>query len=317
MRSRPTPVRRVDAVAGFLERHERVLAVQRPQRGLLGGLWELPGGELRDGEAPARALARALREGMGLAVTGLEPRRNDRARLHPSPPARARLPRRRSLPDACAAPAGTHTAGCRGRRSRRCRWAGPRARRSRAWRRAPLLRSSIFGRVASRFGHLFSITTFGESHGGGVGVIVDGCPPRLRARRCRDPARSRPAPAGTELAHHAAPGGGPRRDPLGRVRGRDARHADRTARAQPGRAPERLRGHEGRVPALARRLHHRSEVRRAQLAGRRARERARDGRARRGGRDRAQAARERGRRRGARLGAARATTSRRRSIPAR
>ena len=29
------------------------------------------------------------------------------------------------------------------------------------------------------FGQLFRITTFGESHGGGVGVIVDGCPPGL------------------------------------------------------------------------------------------------------------------------------------------
>ena len=33
--------------------------------------------------------------------------------------------------------------------------------------------------VSSRFGHSFQITTFGESHGGGVGVVVDGCPPRL------------------------------------------------------------------------------------------------------------------------------------------
>ncbi|ACK70776.1 Chorismate synthase [Gloeothece citriformis PCC 7424] len=29
------------------------------------------------------------------------------------------------------------------------------------------------------FGHLFRITTFGESHGGGVGVVIDGCPPRI------------------------------------------------------------------------------------------------------------------------------------------
>ena len=29
------------------------------------------------------------------------------------------------------------------------------------------------------FGQLFRITTFGESHGGGVGVVVDGCPPGL------------------------------------------------------------------------------------------------------------------------------------------
>ena len=33
--------------------------------------------------------------------------------------------------------------------------------------------------MSSHFGHAFQITTFGESHGGGVGVVVDGCPPRL------------------------------------------------------------------------------------------------------------------------------------------
>jgi len=34
--------------------------------------------------------------------------------------------------------------------------------------------------MANSFGHLFRITTWGESHGGGVGVVVDGCPPRLK-----------------------------------------------------------------------------------------------------------------------------------------
>ncbi len=33
--------------------------------------------------------------------------------------------------------------------------------------------------AGNSFGELFKITTFGESHGGGVGVIVDGCPPGL------------------------------------------------------------------------------------------------------------------------------------------
>ena len=33
--------------------------------------------------------------------------------------------------------------------------------------------------MGSTFGHLFRITTFGESHGGGVGVVIDGCPPRV------------------------------------------------------------------------------------------------------------------------------------------
>jgi chorismate synthase len=33
--------------------------------------------------------------------------------------------------------------------------------------------------MGNTFGHLFRITTFGESHGGGVGVVIDGCPPLL------------------------------------------------------------------------------------------------------------------------------------------
>ncbi|PYJ84894.1 MAG: chorismate synthase [Verrucomicrobia bacterium] len=33
--------------------------------------------------------------------------------------------------------------------------------------------------MANTFGRLFRVTTWGESHGGGVGVVVDGCPPRL------------------------------------------------------------------------------------------------------------------------------------------
>lgn len=33
--------------------------------------------------------------------------------------------------------------------------------------------------MGSTFGHLFRVTTFGESHGGGVGVVIDGCPPNL------------------------------------------------------------------------------------------------------------------------------------------
>jgi len=59
--------KRVEAVAALLARGARVLAVRRPPSGLLGGLWELPGGELTAGEPPAAGLARALRERVGLA----------------------------------------------------------------------------------------------------------------------------------------------------------------------------------------------------------------------------------------------------------
>jgi chorismate synthase len=33
--------------------------------------------------------------------------------------------------------------------------------------------------MGNSFGQLFRITTWGESHGGGVGVVIDGCPPKL------------------------------------------------------------------------------------------------------------------------------------------
>lgn len=33
--------------------------------------------------------------------------------------------------------------------------------------------------MGNSFGQLFKISTFGESHGGGIGVVVDGCPPGL------------------------------------------------------------------------------------------------------------------------------------------
>ena len=33
--------------------------------------------------------------------------------------------------------------------------------------------------MGNSFGTLFRISTWGESHGGGIGVVIDGCPPRL------------------------------------------------------------------------------------------------------------------------------------------
>lgn len=49
--------------------------------------------------------------------------------------------------------------------------------------------------MSSQFGHLFRISTWGESHGGGVGVVVDGCPPRIELSEAdiqRDLDRRRP-----------------------------------------------------------------------------------------------------------------------------
>src|SRR5213082_3680488 len=49
--------------------------------------------------------------------------------------------------------------------------------------------------MSNTFGQLFRVTTFGESHGGGVGVVIDGCPPNIElseARIQRELDRGRP-----------------------------------------------------------------------------------------------------------------------------
>ena len=68
-KSAPRPIQ---AVAGWLERRGRVLVVRRPERGLLAGTWELPGGERLPGEALEACLARHLEEGLGLSFQGAE-----------------------------------------------------------------------------------------------------------------------------------------------------------------------------------------------------------------------------------------------------
>ena len=64
-------VREVSAVAAWVERRGRSLAVRRPEGGLLGGLWDLPGAELGPRERPAAGLRRALRDRTGLDVSEL------------------------------------------------------------------------------------------------------------------------------------------------------------------------------------------------------------------------------------------------------
>jgi len=69
LKARKKPARRVEAVAALVIRRGKALAVRRPSGGLLGGLWDLPGGPLAAGEAPRAGLRRALRECAGLEIS--------------------------------------------------------------------------------------------------------------------------------------------------------------------------------------------------------------------------------------------------------
>ena len=55
--------------AAILRRGGCVLIARRPANGLLGGMWEFPGGKVEPGETDAAALARELQEELGISVT--------------------------------------------------------------------------------------------------------------------------------------------------------------------------------------------------------------------------------------------------------
>ena len=79
------------------------------------------------------------------------------------------------------------------------------------------------------FGHLFRVTTWGESHGPAIGCVVDGCPPRLAlAEADIQPWLDRRRPGQSQFTtQRQEPDAGPH--PVRRVRGHDHRHADRAA----------------------------------------------------------------------------------------
>jgi A/G-specific adenine glycosylase len=70
---RPAPRRRPpmphhDIAAALVWRDERLLISRRPPEGLLGGLWEFPGGKVEPGESPDAAVRREVREETGIEV---------------------------------------------------------------------------------------------------------------------------------------------------------------------------------------------------------------------------------------------------------
>lgn len=63
---RPIPLYQI--AIGVVLDEDRVLITLRPTDGLLGGLWEFPGGKIKDAETPQAACIRELREEVGLKV---------------------------------------------------------------------------------------------------------------------------------------------------------------------------------------------------------------------------------------------------------
>jgi A/G-specific adenine glycosylase len=68
-RQKKVSYRKIEAVVGIIEDGRRVLIQQRPAAGLLAGLWEFPGGKMRNGEGRIRTLAREIHEETGAEIS--------------------------------------------------------------------------------------------------------------------------------------------------------------------------------------------------------------------------------------------------------
>jgi len=68
VRRRTRAVPHVDVAVGVILKRGRVLIDRRPDDGLLGGLWEFPGGKMRRGESPAQTVRREVLEEVGVEV---------------------------------------------------------------------------------------------------------------------------------------------------------------------------------------------------------------------------------------------------------
>jgi A/G-specific adenine glycosylase len=68
--TKPKPMR---AIAVWIERGGKILAVRRPEKGLMAGLWELPGGEIGPKDKAKDRLAEILREAVGLDIRDAQP----------------------------------------------------------------------------------------------------------------------------------------------------------------------------------------------------------------------------------------------------
>ena len=58
----------ITVTAAIIQRDSQVLITQRPPHGLLGGLWEFPGGKLQEGETLPDCLQREIREELDVTV---------------------------------------------------------------------------------------------------------------------------------------------------------------------------------------------------------------------------------------------------------
>ncbi len=60
--------KKIAVSAAVIQRNGKIYIQQRPQKGLMGGLWEFPGGKLEKDESPEDCLEREIKEELGVQI---------------------------------------------------------------------------------------------------------------------------------------------------------------------------------------------------------------------------------------------------------
>ena len=72
VKSPPRTIPEIHIALGVIIDQNKLLITRRKESGLLGGLWELPGGKIRSGELPGEACIREIQEEINITVEALE-----------------------------------------------------------------------------------------------------------------------------------------------------------------------------------------------------------------------------------------------------
>ena len=63
-----SPTKKIEVSAAVILKNGKTYIQQRPHKGLMGGLWEFPGGKLEKSESPEEALHREIQEELGVQI---------------------------------------------------------------------------------------------------------------------------------------------------------------------------------------------------------------------------------------------------------
>jgi len=65
-------LKNITVALGIIKKEGKIFIQKRPQKGLMGGLWEFPGGKIEKNEGKKEALKREIREELGVQITNIK-----------------------------------------------------------------------------------------------------------------------------------------------------------------------------------------------------------------------------------------------------